>query len=129
MRKVVDSNYLRTAELHHYLSASRTNIAVITDYAELEMVKANTLEAFLKSTEVLARYPRQVVLAKSIDEASSLRGNRKGLKKRLTDGKRTREFRKWCGNREQIKRGERLFKHDKAREGAFAHLDEIQERS
>src|SRR5262249_35452547 len=99
MRMVVDSNYLGTEELRAYLSANRKNVAVVTDQIEMEMAKAATKEKFLKSTEVLAPFARQVVLAKKIDVASALRGRKKGLKKRLTDGKRTGVFRKWCSDR------------------------------
>jgi hypothetical protein len=48
MRKVVGSNYLRTDELRDYLSKSRTNNTVITDYAETEMLKASILEAIFE---------------------------------------------------------------------------------
>jgi hypothetical protein len=57
-RMVVDSNNLRSDELRSWLAASRNNIAILTDQAELEMAKADTLDAFLKSTEVLAEFPR-----------------------------------------------------------------------
>lgn len=105
MRKVVDSNFLRKPELRDYLSRSKDNIAVITDATELEMVKAGGLDGLLKSTEVIADFPRQIVLAKKTGIAAALRGRWKGLKKRLTDGKRTRAFRKWCRTRAQIMAG------------------------
>jgi hypothetical protein len=124
MRKVVDSNYLEKPELREYLAASRKNVVVVTDYLELEMLGRDTLEQFLRSTEILAQYPRQVILSKTTDVAGSLRGKKKGLKKRLTDGKRTHAFRKWCRIREKIKRGEKSFENQrlKAREEAQAHL-------
>src|SRR5262249_44830832 len=65
------------------------------------------------------------VLAKTIDVASGLRGRKKGLKKRLTDGKRTRSFRKWCRSREAIKRGEKKFRHDEAHEEALRHMEDV----
>jgi hypothetical protein len=125
MRKVVDSNFLRTKELRDYLCASRDNVAVVTDYAELEMVSAETLEGVLKSTEILAEFPRQVILSKPTGVVSSLRGKKKGLKKRFTDGRRTRAFRKWCRIREQIRRGEKPFNHERTRDEARAHLSEL----
>ena len=57
MRKVVDSNYLEKPELREYLAASRKNVVVVTDYLELEMLGRDTLEQFLRSTEILAQYP------------------------------------------------------------------------
>lgn len=125
MRMVVDSNYLRTKELREWLAASRKNIAVLTDQAEMEMAKADTLDGFLKSTEILADFPRQVVLAKEITVASGLRGKKKGMKKRLTDGKRTRSFRKWCKQRDAIKRGEKRFSHHDAHESAMLHMEDV----
>jgi hypothetical protein len=125
MRMVVDSNYLRTKELRDWLAASPKNIAVLTDQAEMEMAKADTLEGFLKSTEVLADFPRQVVLAKEITAVSGIRGKKSGLKKRLADGKRTRAFRKWCKQRDAIKRGERHFKHHEAHENAKLHMEDV----
>src|SRR5215471_13544281 len=113
MRMVVDSNYLTSRELRDWLAASKKNIAVLTDQAEMEMAKAGTLDGFLRSTAVLADFPRQVVVAKEIEVASGLRGRKKGMKKRRTDGKRTRAFRKWCRQRDAIRRGEKPFRlHD-----------------
>lgn len=125
MRKVVDSNYLGTKELRDYLAASRENKAVITDYAEMEMFKAETIEGLLKSTEILAQYPKQALLAKTADVATNLRGRKKGLKKRLIDKKRTRAFRNWRRKREQIKSGDPSFEEERkrARTEAIAHLD------
>lgn len=125
MRKVVDSNYLGTKELRDYFAASPENKAVFTDYAEMEMLKAETLDGFLKSTEILAQFPKQVILAKATDVATNLRGRKKGLKKRLTDQKRTRAFRKWCGRCVRIKAGDLAFeeKRKRARLEAVAHLD------
>jgi hypothetical protein len=57
MRKVVDSNYLGTKELRDYFAASPKHKAVVTDYAEMEMFKAETPAGLLKLTEILAQYP------------------------------------------------------------------------
>jgi vacuolar-type H+-ATPase subunit H len=89
------------------------------------MVKADTLEGFLKSTEVLADFPKQVVLAKEVTVSSGLRGKRRGMKKRLTDGKRTRTFRKWCKQRDAIKRGEKNFDLHEANRNAKLHVEDI----
>ena len=123
MRMVVDSNCLRSEELRSYLAASSANKAVLTDQAEIEMAKAGNLGGILKSTEILAQHPRQVILAKEMTAATSLRGRKKGFKKRLTDGKRTRSFRKWCCIRDDIKRGERKFNHQQGSENALAHME------
>lgn len=125
MRMVVDSNYLRAPELRDWLSKSRTNVAVLTDQAELEMAKARTLDGLGRSTELLADFPRQVVLAKNIGTASGLRGKKERMKKRLTDGKRTRQFRKWCAEREAIKRGNRHFDFEETHKNAKLHMEDV----
>jgi hypothetical protein len=129
MRKIVDSNYLRRPELREYLAASPKNKVVVTDYLELEMLGAEKLDDFLKSTEILAQYPRQIILAKTIGTAAGLRGKEKGLKKRLTDGKRTRAFRTWCRKREQIARGDKSFeaRRAEARKEAQVQLGDVLE--
>ena len=122
---------LRRKELHDYLAASRENKVVITDYLEMEMLKGGGPEGMLKSTEIVAQHPKQVVVAKTTDIAASLRGKRKGLKKRLTDKRRTRAFRKWCRRRDQIQKGDQAF--DEQREQAVleagAHLDHLLENA
>lgn len=129
MRKVIDSNYLRTKELRDYLAASRENKVVITDYLEMEMLKGGRPEGMLKSTEVIAQHPKQVVVAKTTDIAAGLRGKKKALKKRLTDKRRTRAFRKWCWRRDQIQRGDKAFgaRRELAALEANAHLDRLLE--
>jgi hypothetical protein len=109
MRKVVDRNYLQRPERREYLAASPKNILVVTDYLEMEMLGGRAGEPFLRSTEILAEYPRQVILAKLTDVTAGLRGRKKGMKKRLTDGKRSRAFRKWCETRPEIKVGDKAF--------------------
>lgn len=124
-RLIVDSNYLRDKKLRALLAESKENVAVLTDQAELEMAKIESPEDFLKSTEVLADFPRQVVLAKEIAVASSLRGKKKGMKKRLIDGKQTRAFRKWCRQRRAIEReGKSLVRHE-AHENAKLHMEDV----
>jgi hypothetical protein len=127
MRKVVDSNYLGTQELRDYLAASRENKLVITDYAEMEMFKADSLQGLLKSTEIISQYPKQALLAKTTDVATNLRGRKKGLKKRFIDKKRTRAFRNWCRKREKIESGDPAFEEERirARAEAIAHLDHM----
>jgi hypothetical protein len=59
MRRVVDTNYLNQDEFREYLAASRKNVAVLTPYAELEMLKVEKQEEFLDLTEIMARPPRR----------------------------------------------------------------------
>lgn len=105
-RMVVDKNFLEAGELRTYLPESKDNFAVISDYAQLEALKGNALVNILKSTEILAQYPKQVLILKPIDVISGLKGKKKGRKKRFTSGRATRAFRKWCKKRARAKAGD-----------------------
>ncbi len=106
-RMVVDKNYLESDVLRAYLAESRDNFAVVTDYAQLEMLKGNALVNILKSTEILAQYTKQVLILKPIDVISGMKGKKKGRKKRFTSGRATRNFRKWCRKRARAKAGDK----------------------
>ena len=94
-RMVVDANYLQKDELRDYLSKSADNKVIVTPYVELEMHKGNALINVLKSTEIIAKHPKQVILTKDPHSINRLNGRKKGLKKRLSGGGRTSTFRRW----------------------------------
>jgi hypothetical protein len=50
-----------------------THIAVVTDYAQLEMLKGNALKNILKLTEILAEFPKQAHILKPITTVSGLK--------------------------------------------------------
>jgi hypothetical protein len=112
MRMVVDTNFLRSQELRAYLSRSRFNKVVVCDFVELEMLKGESLTTIMESTKILADFPKQVVLVKQTATAAQLRGKKKGSKKRLSDGRRSREFREWCRKRANAERGNKPFEAD-----------------
>src|ERR1700682_834616 len=85
-------NVLRSEELRAYLSKSRSNKVVLCDFVELEMLKGETLTTIMESTKILADFPKQVVLLKETASAGRLRGKKRGAMKRLSDGRRAREF-------------------------------------
>ena len=58
MRMVVDSNFLQDSELHKYLSKSKSNFVVLTDYAAMEAYKGNTLVSIYKSMAILTEFPK-----------------------------------------------------------------------
>jgi hypothetical protein len=105
-RMVVDKNMVETEELRAWLSQSKDHIVVVTDYAQLEALKGNALVNILKSTEILAAFPRQVRILKPIEALSALKGKKKGLKKRFVSGPATRSFRKWCAKRARAAQGD-----------------------
>jgi hypothetical protein len=115
-RMVVDKNMLEDPKnlgpnhpLRAWLAASKDHIAVVTDYAQLEMLKGNALKNILKSTEILAQFPKQVHILKPITTVSGLKGKKKALKKRVTSGGGTRSFRKWCATRAGAAAGDARF--------------------
>lgn len=105
---VIDTNYLRSEALRDYLETSPENIAVITPFVEMEMLKGNAPINVFESTAILAAHPKQIVLTKDSNSVADLKGCRKGMKKRLTGGRRTRAFRKWCRHtRNQARAGDK----------------------
>src|SRR6266702_6279367 len=85
--------------LRAWLASSKDHIAVITDYSQLEMLKGNAVKNILKSTELLAEFPKQVHILKPITDVSALKGKKKAMKHRLTRGGGTRSLRRWCKRR------------------------------
>ena len=111
MRKVVDSNRLQSDELREYLSKSKTNVAVLTDYAAMEAYKGNTLAKIYKSMSVLAEYPEQAIILKSTRIICGLNGRGSGLQKRLIDATQTKEFGKYCRHLTSAENGDKTLQH------------------
>ncbi len=127
MRKIVDSNYLQSECLRTYLSASRDNYAVLTDYAAMEAFKGDTLVSIYRSMEILADYPKQVIVLKSTGVVCGLRGRRKGLQRRMIDEEQTDGFANWCSGLEKAKAGDVALQKQllDAGQEASAHLDRM----
>jgi hypothetical protein len=106
MRKIIDSNFLRSDELRTYLSRSRRNEVVLNDYAFMEAYKGDTLNSIYHSMEVLVGYPRQVIVLKSTGFVCGLRGRVAGLQRRMIDARQTREFGEFCQALLAAKRGD-----------------------
>jgi hypothetical protein len=92
MRKVVDSNQLQSEALRSYLSKSKGNFAVLTDYAAMEAYKGDTLASIYKSMGIVADFPDQVVVLKNTSVVCGLSGRGSGLQGRLVDEGQTRAF-------------------------------------
>jgi hypothetical protein len=120
-RMVVDTNYLQSEALRDYLEETRNNVAVITPYVEIEMFKGDAPVNVLESTALIAEHPKKVVLTKDSNSVARLKGRKKGVKKRLTSGKRSSEFRKWCRHtRKRAKAGDRQSTEQISRNAANA---------
>ena len=105
MRIVVDSNQLQTERLRTYLAKSRTNFAVLTDYAAMEAYKGNTLESIYKSMGILCEYPYQIIILKNTRIVSGLSGRGSGLQKRLIDKSQTKNFQDYAHDLRAAKNG------------------------
>lgn len=92
MRMVIDSNFLRTPEYDKYLSRSKNNYAVLTDYVAKEAYQHNSPDAFLKSMGTSVRYPGQMIILKGTRAICGLIGRGRGLQKRMIDTALTEEF-------------------------------------
>jgi hypothetical protein len=64
MRKVIDSNFLQTDELHRFLDRSKNNHAVLTDYSAIEAYKDQNTTSFYKTMEIVGSYPKQIIVLK-----------------------------------------------------------------
>lgn len=127
MRKVVDSNFLQTAELKNYLAKSSQNCVVLTDYAAMEAYKGDTLVSIYRSMEILAQHPKQVLVLKGTQAVCGLRGRSAGLQRRMIDVKQTRGFGGYCQDLHAAKRGDSFFQEQLLRLGrdATAHMDRM----
>src|SRR5438552_1557521 len=96
MRKVVDSNALRSTALASFLEASESNFAVVTDYCGIESHRESPLVTVPESMATLCRFPRQALVLKSTHAICRMSGRSKGLQRRLVDERQTREFPLYC---------------------------------
>jgi hypothetical protein len=109
MRRVIDSNYLRTPALREYLAASANNQAVIADHTAMEAYKDETLSSLFKSMEILADFPRQVVVLKGTRTLCGLHGKGRGLQKRMIDQAQSKGFPVYCAQLRRAQRGDQKF--------------------
>ena len=105
MRKVIDSNQLRAPALKDYLAASRSNFAVLTDYAAMEAYAGESLTTLYHSLAIVSQFPKQVVVLKNTVLACGLNGRSAGLQKRLIDERQTREFPQFVRALQQARSG------------------------
>lgn len=127
MRVIIDSNQLRSEALRAYLAKSRSNFAVLTDYASMEAHKGDTLASIYKSMSILCDFPMQVIVLKGTRSACGLRGRLAGLQRRLIDEEQTAGFATYAKYLRQAQKGNIHFQNqllDLGRE-ATAHLSRM----
>jgi hypothetical protein len=122
MRKIIDSNFLQREELRAYLSVG--NYAVLTDYAAMEAYKGDTLASIYRSMEILAQYPKQVIVLRDTQTVCGLNAVGKRLQRLMIDTSQTREFPEYCRHLEAAKRGDLLLQRQLLAHGreASAHM-------
>lgn len=108
-RKVVDSNQLRSQQLEDYLSKSKTNFAVLPDYASMEAYKGDTLVTIYESMALLSKYLKQVIVLKTTGVVCGLSGRGSGLQRRLIDESQSKEFGIYCQRLADAKAGNAGF--------------------
>jgi len=104
-RYVVDKNYFESEKMAKFLSASRNNIALITDFSAMESYSGDPLKNIQRSMEIISRYPEQVKILHSTRYAVRSKP-RIGNKRHLIDEKSTREFSAFCLQIEGSKNGD-----------------------
>ncbi len=127
MRKVVDSNFLRSDMLEAYLSKSTDNYVVLTDYAAMEAYKGEMPASIYASMQILTQHPRQVIVLKGTQAVCGLSGRDAASPEQLIDMNQTREFPDYCRGLLAAQRGnlscqKQLLEHGRA---AVAHMDVI----
>ena len=128
LRKVVDSNFLRSPELRRFLSTSPRNLALLTDYSAMEAYKGNTLVSIFESMAILSEFPKQVVVLKGTTAACGLRGRSAGMAKRLTDHHQTAGFGTFCSDLVRARAGYEPYRRTILAHGreASSQMDRVQ---
>jgi hypothetical protein len=127
MRSLVDTNFLKSAELKEYL-AKPDNYVVIPDLVIMETLRGGDLESICRQLEMLTRHPKQVIVLKTTHAVSGLRKRRRrGLQRRLVDKDQTSGFEAWCEKLELAKKGDEALRKQFAEkcDRAAADLSEI----
>src|SRR5258708_3432617 len=94
--KVVDTNYLQCEALRSYLAASTDNYAVLTDYAAMEAYKGDALNWIYGRMEILAQYPKQVLILRGLQDICRLNGRAAASQESLIDEAQTNDFSDYC---------------------------------
>ncbi|WP_370204088.1 hypothetical protein [Bradyrhizobium diazoefficiens] len=123
MRKVIDTNYLKSAELKEYL-ATPDNHVVIPDLVLMERLRGGDVEAICQQFELLMQHPKQVVVLKSTNAVAGLRKRRRrGLQRRRIDKKQTHDFEEWCKKLELARKGDSELRKNFAEKCKLAAAD------
>jgi hypothetical protein len=104
MRMVIDSNFMQADGLRAYLTASKENHAVLTEYAAIEAYKSDP-EGIHRSIAILSDFPRQVLVLKGTREVCGLRAQEAKCPDNFIDFDQTRGFNSFCRALMEAQRG------------------------
>lgn len=127
MRKVVDTNFLKSEQLQEYL-ADPVTFAVVPDFAIMETLKLRDPAAILSQLKGLAERPTQVIALKPTQAIGGLRSRprSRGLQKRLICKEQTASFKTFCDKVDEARSNEAVRKQlNEKCDGAIADLDQI----
>lgn len=123
MRKVVDTNYLKSAELKEYLAKPGNHI-VIPDLVLMERLRGGDLEPICQRLELLMQHPKQVLVLKTTHAVAGLRKRRRrGLQRRLVDKEQTQGFEEFCKKLELARKGDNELRKQFAEKCKLAAAD------
>jgi hypothetical protein len=123
LRKVIDTNYLKSPELKEYL-AKPGNHVVIPDLVLMERLRGGDLESICQQLELLMQHPKQVVVLKSTHAVAGLRKRRRrGLQRRRVDKDQTQGFEEWCKKLELARKGDNELRKQFAEKCELAAAD------
>jgi hypothetical protein len=123
LRKVVDTNYLKSAELKEYL-AKQGNQIVIPDLVLMERLRGGDLESICQQIELLIQHPKQVLVLKTTHAVAGLRKRRRrGLQRRLIDKEQTQGFEEFCKKLELARKGDNELRKQFAEKCKLAAAD------
>jgi len=127
MRKVVDSNFLQCEKLRAYISASPDNYVLLTEYVAMEAYKGDTLKSIYRSLELLAQYPKQVIVLKGTQIVCGLTGRDAASQEPLIDETQSREFSEYCHHLLAAERGDQFYQRQLLEHGrqATANMERL----
>jgi hypothetical protein len=128
MRKVKDTNLLKSEKLREFLS-DPANVAVIPDYVVMERLAGRDPASICENFKIVAEHPKQVVFLKSPYAVSGLRARRRsrGLQKSLVAKDQTTGFKTFYEGLQRAKDNDAAAKRQLALkcDGAVADLEAL----
>jgi hypothetical protein len=128
MRKVVDTNFLKSDQLQDYF-ADPANFAVLPDFAIMETLKLRDPVSIARQLQIAAEHPERVIALKTTRAVGGLRSRPRSrrLQGRLIDTGQTATFPLFCDKIKQAMDGDEATRKQLAKkcDGAIADLDQI----